>query len=173
MKSLVLFTLSAVFSASVQAQDINKEIFQKNIVILYEAAASGFKEIKKESSGTTDRGNAKFHASRKVSGAKDVFIDVDSEDSHTYVALFEANDVESAKKMVEEMTVLASEVLAENGLVRKKGTEMRYEGYRKQTIEYDSDNIDLMGKYPSFEFGVLRDTEPPLVEMVINEPLWK
>ncbi len=170
-----LFILSIVllFPVLLSAQTINPDIYKKNIEILYDAAAKGFNEIKLEASGESPDGNKKFHAARKVSGASDVYIDVDSEDSHTYYAQFEAEDLESAQAKMEEMVTMAAEVVAEKGLVRKKGTDMNYEGYRKHTLEYDSDNIDLMGKYPSFEFGILKGSEPVTIELVVNEPLWK
>jgi hypothetical protein len=71
------------------------------------------------------------------------------------------------------MVALMREVLAEKGLVHTNGTDINYEGYRKQTFQYDSDNIDLLGKYPSFALGIVRGSEPPIIEMTITEPLWK
>ena len=158
MKVLALFAVLMLTAFGLHAQQINPDIFKKNIEILYDAAAKGFKEIKLEETGTTSDGDKRYHAGRKVSGASDVHIVVDEEDSHTYVAHFEAEDMEGAQKAMEEMATMASEVLSDKGLARKKGTSMNYEGYRKHTLEYDSDNIDLMGKYPSFEFVILRDT---------------
>lgn len=172
MKIFVL-VVGLFFSAGLQAQEINKEIFVKNIAVIYDAAAAGFKSIKTEQSGTTDDGDKKFASGKKVSGAKEVFIKVDAEDSHTYVAHFEAKDLKSAQAKAEEMANMVAEQLKDKGLVLGKGTDMNYEGYRKHTIDYESDNIDLMGKYPSLSIGIVRGSNPPVIEMLVNEPLWK
>lgn len=162
---------SLVFDLS--AQDINPEIFRKNIDILYEAADKGFKEIKGDENGTTDKGDVKFHAKRKVSGAMDTYIKVDEETTHTYVALFEVKDNTAAKEQVELMATLIHEQIGGKGFKRSTGTDMSFEGYRKQTVEYDSENIDDLGHHPSFSVGILRGTNPPVISMEINEPLWK
>lgn len=173
MRLFTLFFVLLFAPCLLKAQTINPDIYKKNMEILYDAAAKGFKEIKLEASGESPAGNKKYHAAKKVSGASDVYIDVDAEDSHTYYARFESEDLETAQARMEEMVTMAGEIVAEKGLVRKKGTDMNYEGYRKHTLEYDSDNIDLMGKYPSFEFGIVKGSEPVTIEMVVNEPLWK
>jgi len=157
----------------INAQTINPDIYKKNIEILYDAAAKGFKDIKLEESGTSPSGIKKFKAAKKVSGASEVFIDVDAENSMTYYAHFEASDIEGAKDKVEEMVAMAEEVTSDKGLVRKRGTNVSYEGYKKITLEYDSDNIDLMGKYPSLSFGIIKGSQPPMIELIVNEPLWK
>jgi hypothetical protein len=173
MRTTFLSVLVLIASLTGYGQTINPDIYKQNISALYDAAKAGFKSIKLESAGESAAGNKKYLSAKKVSGAAEVYLDVDTEDSHTYYALFKSTDKETADKMLEEMIVLAAEIVADKGLVRKKGTEMRYEGYRKHTLEYDSDNIDLMGKYPSFEFGIIKGSSPIMIEMRINEPLWK
>jgi hypothetical protein len=175
MKTLFLTLLGIGLAfVSLNAQDVNPDIFRKNIDILYDAAAKGFKDIKTEQNGTTPSGDSKFHSTKKVSGATEVYIQVDAEQSHTYVAHFQAKDMEAAKTMVEELTTMILEQVASKGFHRSSGTELNYEGYRKQTVEYESDNIDLLGKYPSFSVGILKGSGGPfVVELIINEPLWK
>lgn len=169
-----LLALSAIgLTLQITAQEINPEIFRKNIDILYEAADAGFKTIKGEANGTTDQGDTKFHSTRKVSGAMDVYIKVDDEDTHTYIALFDAQKPDEAKKKVEEMAQLIFEQVEGKGFQRSAGTDMNYDGYRKQAIEFASDNIDDLGHHPSFAVGVLRGTNPPVIQLEINEPLWK
>jgi hypothetical protein len=155
------------------AQTINPDIFNKNIELLYTAAADGFNEIKMEQDGQNESGDLKFRSARKVSGASEVYILVDKETTHTYYAVFEGTDLDESKKNIDEMVALMREVLAEHGLVHSIGTDINYEGYRKQTFQYDSDNIDLLGKYPSFGLGIKRGSEPPIIELTITEPLWK
>lgn len=173
MRSIGFLLIFFLVILSGQSQTINPDIYKQNIAVLYDAAKAGFKSIKSEAAGESPAGNKKFLSSKKVSGAAEVYLDVDSEDSHTYYALFKCTDKASADKALEEMISMAAEVVTDKGLVRKKGTEMRYEGYRKQTLEFDSDNIDLMGKYPSFEFGIIKGSSPLMIEMRVNEPLWK
>ena len=168
---LIAFVLA--LSVSAKAQNINADIFKKNIEIVYDAAANGFKDIKLDQIGNSDNGNSKFGSARKVSGASEVYILVDEETTHTYFAIFQGSDLDETKKKVDEMVALMREVLAEHGLVHSNGTDINYEGYRKQTFQYDSDNIDLLGKYPSFGLGIMRGSEPPVLELTITEPLWK
>ncbi|MBT3648765.1 MAG: hypothetical protein HN542_11035 [Flavobacteriales bacterium] len=174
MKKHALVLICTILIGGISlAQNINPEIFKKNTEVLYEAAADGFNQIKLEQDGESSSGDLKFRSARKVSGATDVHILVDKETTHTYYAIFQGIDLEEAKKKVDEMVALMREVLAEKGLVHTNGTDINYEGYRKQTFQYDSDNIDLLGKYPSFALGIVRGSEPPIIEMTITEPLWK
>lgn len=173
MKWTFICIAAILLTVQAHAQDINPEIFRKNIDVLYEAADAGFKSIKGEENGTTDQGDVKHHSTRKISGAVDVYIKVDSEKTHTYVAIFGAKDSKSAQAKVEQMAQLIFEQIGDKGFKRNAGTDMDYEGYRKQTVEYDSDNIDDLGHHPSFSVGILRGTNPPVVELQINEPLWK
>ncbi|NQV53714.1 MAG: hypothetical protein HQ500_11050 [Flavobacteriales bacterium] len=173
MKWIPLFAVLLIFNASISAQDINPEIFRKNVDVLYTAADAGFKSIKGEETGTTEDGDKKYHSTRKVSGAMDVYIKVDGEDTHTYIAVFESKDMKSAQAKMEQMAQIIFEEIEEKGFARDSGTDMSYEGYRKATIEFASDNIDDLGHHPSFSIGILRGSNPPVVELEINEPLWK
>jgi hypothetical protein len=161
------------FFTTASAQTINPDIFKKNIDLLYTSAAGSFKDIKNEEVGTTEDGDRKYSAGRKISGASDVYIKADAENSFTYIAHFESKDIKTAEAKIEEMMALVLGQVADKGLVRSKGTEIRYEGYRKHTVEYESDNIDLLGKYPSFSMGIIKGSSPVTIEFVINEPLWK
>lgn len=170
----VFILASCLFmSSALSAQTINPDIFKKNIDILYASAANSFKDIKNEETGTTDDGDKKFAAGRKISGATDVYIKADAENSFTYVAHFESEDLKTAEAKMEEMMALVLGQVSDKGLVRSKGTEIRYEGYRKHTVEYESDNIDVMGKYPSFSMGVIKGSNPVMIEFIVNEILWK
>jgi len=173
MRTVTFFVLGILWNSAIDAQTINTDIFIKNIDLLYESAAKSFKEIKLEQSGNTDDGDVKYHSSRKISGASDVYIKADAENSFTYIAHFESKDLKTAQLHVEDMAVMILEMVSEKGLVRGSGTEMNYEGYRKQTVEFASDNIDIMGKYPSFSIGILKGKTPVTIELVVNEPLWK
>lgn len=173
MRTVTFFVLGILWNSAIDAQTINTDIFIKNIDLLYESAAKSFKEIKLEQSGNTDDGDVKYHSSRKISGASDVYIKADDENSYTYVAHFESKDLKTAEAKIEEMMGLILVQVSDKGLARSKGTEMRYEGYRKHTVEYETDNIDLLGKYPSFSVGVLKGSNPVMIELTINEPLWK
>jgi len=172
MKNLVL--LCALMAPGwMSAQTVNPDIFKKNIEVLYESATGGFKDIIQEQTGETEDGEAKHGSARKTSGAREVFIKIDSETTHTYVAYFDGKDIESAEKELVEIAGWMEEVLATKGLVHNQGTDISYHNYRKHSFEYDTDNIDLMGKYPTISLGILRDTDPPVLELNINEPLWK
>jgi hypothetical protein len=173
MKWTLTLLCVTFFSGAFNAQVINAEIFRKNIDVLYTSAAAGFKTIKGEASGTTDDGLARFHSTRKVSGADDVYITMDDEKSLTYIAHFKSKDLATAKASIEDMANMIQEQVAEKGFHRSSGTELGYEGYRKQTVEYESDNIDDLGHHPSFSLGILRGSNPPIIELMINEPLWK
>lgn len=173
MRILFLAALCIFVFGPTQAQTINPDIFKKNIDVLYTSAAGSFKDIKNEEVGTTEDGDRKFSAGRKISGASDVYIKADSENSFTYVAHFESKDIKTAEAKIEEMIALVIGQVSDKGLVRSKGTEIRYEGYRKHTVEYESDNIDLLGKYPSFSMGIIKGSNPVTIEFIINEPLWK
>ena len=173
MKWITPLAVLLILHVSLTAQDINPEIFRKNVEVLYTAADAGFKSIKGEETGTTDEGDKKYHSTRKVSGAMDVYIKVDGEDTHTYIAVFESKDMKAAKAKMEQMAQIIFEETEAKVSARDSGTDMSYEGYRKETVEFASDNIDDLGHHPSFSVGVLRGTDPPIIELEINEPLWK
>jgi hypothetical protein len=172
-KSLSLVILSFV-SFSVFSQDLTSEVFKADMNLLYKSAKLTFKDIKQGPAEPQSDGTSRFKPSYLVQGAKECYISVDAEKSQTYVAVFEFKNQVVAEKFLEEMIAWTLEATAEYTLARSKGTEMRYLKFQKHTIEFPSDNIDIMGRYPSFSLGVLKDSQmPAFVEVMINEPLWK
>lgn len=154
------------------AQWSDSEEFRQALKTLHNSAKQGFKDIKGEPTGELN-GEATFNSTLLPAGAAKAWLQVDSEKSHTYVAIFEFKNVPAVEAAIEPMVKAAEESLAEFSLSRGKGIDMRYVRYQKHLIEFASDNIDETGKRPSFAFGILKDSNPVAIEMRVNEPLWK
>lgn len=168
---IAAFTFLSSMAFAQSAMD--DETFKNDIHALYGSAKQGFKDIVEGDAVPAADGNKRFKTTMVINGAKDVYVSVDSEDSKTYVAVFEFKNLRNAPEKLEAMMALMLEGTSEFGLDRSKGTEIRYVGYRKHTVEFPSDNIDLMGKYPAYSLGILDDGNPVIMEMMITEPLWK
>lgn len=157
-----------------QAQKPSQGTLQQEIAGLSQAAYSSFAAIKTDqASANPEGGGRKIVPSKVLTGASEAFITVDEENSHSYVARFEAASIEEGLKMAETLGNAAIAALEKKGFKLGKGTDVRYHKYRKTTVEFASDNIDEMGRHPSIAIGVLAQDGDTMVEFIMNEPLWK
>lgn len=177
MRMTLMLIAAVCLTASVSiAQDNSgndNDAFKNDIKALYAGAKTGFKDLMTGDGLPAADGNTRYKTDLVVNGAKEAYVSVDEENSKTYVAIYEFRNLREPEKKLEVLMNLVLEATTEYGLERSKGTEIRYVGYRKHTVEFPSDNIDLMGKYPSFAMGVLDDGNPVIIEFKVTEPLWK
>lgn len=174
MKASVILT--SLFLAMVQitfAQEIDREVFKSEIDAIYLSAKQGFKDTKVGEPAAQPDGNSRLDCTIKLNGSLEAYITVDSEKSKSYFAKYEFKTPALAEAALENLIALTLDATEKYGLVRGKGTEIRYVKYQKQTVEFPSDNIDIMGRYPSFSFGIVKDSNPAQIEVMVNEPLWK
>jgi hypothetical protein len=173
MKTFVATILFAIVTATAIGQEFDPAQFKTDIHSLYLSSKQGFKDIKQGEPNEPGDGFKHFTSSLILSGSKDVEITMDSEKSNTYIAKYSFNNVRIPQEKVDELMQLILEATEEFGLASGKGTDIKYIKYKKQTVEFPSDNIDIMGKYPSFVVGLLKDGNPMELEITISEPLWR
>ncbi|GAB5539358.1 MAG: hypothetical protein Salg2KO_14610 [Salibacteraceae bacterium] len=172
MKNLLIL-LSIFWTLAVNAQELEKAAFQEDIKTLYH---TGMKTLKPliEGDAVESMGDEKtFKTSLTINGAKDAFIKVDAEGSHTYVAQYAFKNVRDPKAKLEEMANWILEATEEYGLEKSVRTDITFVNYQKHTIEFPADNIDDMGKHTSFAIGLTKDGNPMALEIMVSEILWK
>ncbi|GAB4384053.1 MAG: hypothetical protein Kow0075_16130 [Salibacteraceae bacterium] len=172
MKISLTLAALVVFSQTLWAQ-VDEQNFKADLEKLYQSAKFGFKDIKGEAETTTPDGTKVYKANFVLSGAKNAVVKTDAENVSTYVATIELKNVNNPSAKLEEMVNWMLAALEKYGLTRGSGTDINYVGYRKHTAEYPSDNIDELGKHPSFSLGILSDGNPMVIELIVYEPLWK
>ncbi len=167
----LLFCMLVYLGAT--AQEFDAETFKTDIVSLYEVGKSSFKTLKEGESFETVNGARHYKSTMQLHGAKSVYISEDEEKSHTYIAHFTFKNVRNPQEKMTEFVNLIAEATAEHGFAVGRGTDIKYLGYQKQTIEFPADNIDDMGKHPSFTVGMIADGNPMSFEIQVSEILWK
>lgn len=168
--------LAALASFTLFAQEpLDPALFKEQVATLYQNAAKSFAANKEGGAEDAPDGTKHFASNLSLSGAKESYITADEENSHTYVAHYElqVKTWPEAEKKLEELVALILEATADKGLIRSKGTDINYYKYQKHTVEFPSENIDIMGRYPSFSVGIIKDSNPVIIEVMVNEPLWK
>lgn len=168
-----LFTLFAIsICTTAWSQDFDTAAFKADIAALYESANHDFdKHLEGE---PTDQGDHKQYATSLVlHGADEAYITEDDETSRAYIAHFTMKNVRNPQEKVDEIVQLIAEVCEQYGLEVNSASSIKYLGYTMKTLEYPSDNIDEMGRYPNFAIGMLEDGNPMEFEIIINEPFWK
>lgn len=173
MKSFIATLLFAIATSFAFSQEFDADQFKSDIQTLYLSAKQGFKDLKQGEATELGDGLKHFESSLQLNGAKEVAITMDAEKSNTYIATYVFKNIRIPQEKVDEMVQLIVEATAEYGLAAGKGTDRKYVKYQKQTIEFPSDNIDVMGKYPSFVVGLVKDGNPMELEITISQTLWR
>lgn len=173
LTSLCVALLLGAAPLTKQATEFDAETFKTNIKELYLSAKQGFKNSKGAAMADAEDGSKQYECSITLSGALDGVIAVDAEKSQRFIARFEFKNAPLAEQQMEQMINLIVEATAEFGLARNSAVDIRYVKYKKHTVEFPSDNIDVMGKYPSFSLGMIKDSNPVVIELIVNEPFWK
>lgn len=170
----IFVTVTAVLAFTISnAQEFDPELFKTQIATLYESAFKSFNAQKEGTVQEIPDGTQRYSSTILLSESKDSYITVDAEKSHTFVSFYEMKTLPLAEKKQEELITLVLEATKEKGLVRSKATDIYYHKYQEHMVAFPSENIDIMGRYPSFSLGIVKDSNPPIVEIKINEPLWK
>lgn len=176
MKNGLLSALVVLVSSTLFAQEtLDPVLFKEQVATLYQNASKSFAANKEGAAQDVPDGTKRFASNLSLSGAREAYITADEENSHTYVAHYEiqVKTWPEAEKKLEELVTLILEATADKGLIRSKGTDINYYKYQKHTVEFPSENIDIMGRYPSFSVGIIKDSNPVTIEVMVNEPLWK
>jgi hypothetical protein len=173
MKQTFILLFCMLVSLGATAQDFDAEIFKADIVSLYDVGKSSFKSLKEGDSFETVNGEYHYKSSLLLNGSESVYISEDAEKSHTYIAQYTFKNVRDPQAKMMEFVNLIAEATSDHELVVGRGTDIKYLGYQKQTIEFPADNIDDMGKHPSFTVGMLEDGNPMSFEIQVSEILWK
>lgn len=173
MKSVLSAFLLISICVTGFSQDIDADAFKADIQSLYNASKKSLSSLKDGASVGEEDGKKKFNPTVILSGSKTAYILEDDEKTNTYLATYTFKNIRVSSEKVDEIVNLIAEATAEYGLEVGRATDIKYVGYQKKTIEFPSDNIDDMGKYPSFHVGLLKDGNPMEIEIQINEILWK
>lgn len=169
MKKLFFVLLSLCWIIESQAQ-IDARNFENQLDSLFRFAKQEFKPIIGLKSYDSD--NLTFyHSVYTPTGGHDSKISIDDENSRSYYVYFELSTPDLTEKELTKIAQHTENVGLKYGLTRKNGTDIKYQKFNAIRIEFDSDNIDILGKHPSFTIGILKNSNT--IEMVINEPLWK
>ena len=172
MKLSFVFTLCLFLSLASFGQTIDAEAFKADIKALYESANQDFKgHIQGE--GTDEGEHTKYTTNLVLNGASEAYITEDEETSRAYVAHFILKNVRNPQEKLDEVVKMVAEVCEAYGLAVNSASSIKYVGYTMKTLEYPSDNIDEMGRYPTFSIGLLKEGNPMEFEIIINEPFWK
>src|SRR5688572_27909410 len=147
MRNILLIMIAVLAFTTIHAQDqaFDPELFKTQISTLYESA---FKSFSAEKEGTVQEvpdGTFRYSSTILLSGSMDSYIIVDQEKSHTFVSYYAVKTLPLAEQKLEELIVLLLSATQENGILRSKGTEINYHKYQKQTADFPSENIDIMG----------------------------
>jgi len=173
MKFIVSILCFVLIGSTGFCQDIDAEAFKTDILALYNASKKSLTSVKDGASVGNEDGRKKYNSRVILSGSKTAYILEDDEKTNTYIATYTFKNVRTPSEKVDEIVHLIHEATAEFGLEIGKATDIKYVGYQKKTIEFPSDNIDDMGKYPSFHVGLVKDGNPMELEVQVNEILWK
>lgn len=153
--------------------DTDSAIIHQNMDEIYESAKRSFGNIKGAKIGSKD-GKTIYASKLELLQATECTIEVDSERSHTYIAKYTGLDLEEAKSLQEKLTVIIYKRTQPEGFKRAKGSNFKYYKYQMNTVEFESDNIDEMGKHPSFSIGVLAEADGNFTLIYsATDPLWK
>lgn len=172
MNKLIVLSFTLCLISLCAFAQIDAERIQTEIDSLYQLSKVSFKPIISSDSYEQDD-ETYFDASFAPSGATNTKISVDEEDSRSYYTYFELVSLKYANEQLEALAQAITAVCEPYGLVRSKGTDIKYQNLQAIRIEYDSENIDVLGKHPSFTIGILKNSQPPTIELILNEPLWK
>ncbi|GEM_PF-5681042 len=140
---------------------------------IYESAKRSFGDLKGSRTGTND-GKTVYESKIEVLHSNSNTIEVDSERSHAFTCKFDGLTLEEALEQQEKLTMILHKRLVPEGFKRGIGSNFRYYKYQLNTVEFESDNIDEMGKRPSFTIGLLEANDGSFtVELLAIDPLWK
>jgi len=143
-------------------------------VKLYNASRTSFKDFKKGDKQTLEGTELMyFDSSLEFPGAVKSIITLDGEDSHYFEATFFPGSEDKAHSMATDLAEALFASVPQKGFALRDGTDVRFHNYKKKSIEFDSDNISMMGRYPSASIGVIKDGDHFIVELRILEPFWK
>lgn len=149
---------------------INSETIDQDIDTLIQLSKKEFKGIVGEKTHEKD-GETYYQVDFTIEGASDITITIDKENSRSFYAYFKLSTTTLATSELEKLTKAIEEVAANYGLTRSSGTDVKYEKFKATRIEFDSENIDVLGKHPSFTLGILKNSST--IELILTEPLWK
>lgn len=170
MKKTVLFCLLIFFFNLGSYSQVSRETFASEIDSLVQLSLNEFKGIRSEQSYKDD-GQTIFSSTYIINGAKKAEIAIDEENVGTYSTEIGMSTSTLAASELEYIATTIAKVAETYGLVRSNGTDVKYEKFKAIRVEFDSDDIDVLGKHPSFTIGILRNSST--IEITLNEPLWK
>lgn len=169
MKPL-LVTLFCVFSSLGMFSQVNRETFAAEIDSLIQLSLQEFKGIRSNESYKADAQTI-YTSTYLLDGAKKAEIAIDEEKVGTYSTEIMLSTSTLATAELEYIASTIASVAEKYGLVRSDGTDVKYDKFKAIRVEFDSEDIDVLGKHPSFTIGILRNSST--VEIILNEPLWK
>lgn len=165
-----IIILNAFFISNCAFSQINTETIGHNIDSLIQLSKKEFKGIVGEKTHEKD-GETYYQADFTIEGASDITITIDKENSRSLYAYFKLSNTTLVTTELEKLTIAVEKVAANYGLTRRSGTDVKYEKFKATRIEFDSENIDVLGKHPSFTLGILKNSST--IELILTEPLWK
>ena len=140
---------------------------------IFESAKRSFANLKGTKKETRD-GISIYESKLEVLGSSDNRIEMDSERSHSFISLFTGLSVEEARDKEEQLVSIIMKRVQPEGFKRGRGSDFNYYQYRMSTIEYDTDNIDELGKRPSFTIGIVKEDDGTYTTVFTAiDPLWK
>lgn len=149
---------------------INPETIGHDIDTLIQLSKKEFKGIVGEKTHEKD-GETYYQANFSIDGASDIAITIDKENSRSFYAYFKLSTNTLAASELDKLTKAIEDVAANYGLTKSAGTDVKYDKFKATRIEFDSENIDVLGKHPSFTLGILKNSST--IELILTEPLWK
>ena len=157
-------TISVCFS------QIDEDQFTMDMDSLIRLTDDEFKPIIASETHKKD-GETFYEVTFLPSGSKRGTVSIDEENYRSYFCYFELSTNTLAATELEKISRLVAEAGEKHGLAMSSGTDVKYKNFKAVRIEFDSDNIDDLGKHPSFTIGILKNA--PTVEVILTEPLWK
>jgi hypothetical protein len=166
----LIIILNAFFISNCAFSQINTQTIGHDIDTLIQLSKKEFKGIVGDKTHEKD-GETYYKVDFTIEGASDITITIDKENSRSFYAYFELSTIILATSELEKLTKSIEEIAANYGLTRSSGTDVKYEKFKATRIEFDSENIDVLGKHPSFTLGILKNSST--IELILTEPLWK
>lgn len=153
--------------------DTDSAILHMQIDELYEAAKTSFVTLKVRKQAS-ESSKTVYISKLELLGSDQNQIEMDKERSHVFHAVFDSLNLEEATLKKEKLTQILYKRLVSEGYQRNIGSDFKFYQYQLNTVEFASDNIDELGKHPSFRVGIISNDDGTY-SVLLNalDPLWK
>lgn len=166
---------SSMVETPAQPENLDTDSARLHIAIdaIFEAAKDNFRGQVGGSLGTID-GEKAFKSKLRLPKSDTNYLTINSDRIYTLTSRFEGLQLSDAQAKEKEISAILMKRLKPESFAQSRGTDMKYHQYRFNSFAFDSDNIDDLGKHPTFAVGVVKGTDGTFtVEFQATDPVWR